>query len=90
MLTKRQLDKYADVLLWGLKTARKNRFNKGEIVLVRFDMEAVKLAEIIQGKLLDMGMHPILRQGLTPVMEHNCYGKSNSRQLVFIAPGQKK
>jgi aminopeptidase len=90
MLTKRQLDKYADVLLWGLKTARKKRFNKGEIVLVRFDMAAVKLAEILQGKLLDMGMHPVLRQGLTPVMEHNFYGKSNNRQLVFMTPGEKE
>jgi aminopeptidase len=90
MLTKRQLEKYSDVLLWGLKTARKGSFKRNDTVLVRFDMAAVKLAEILQGKLLDMGIHPVLRQGLTPVMEHNFYVKSNNRQLVFIAPGEKE
>jgi aminopeptidase len=90
MLTKTQLDKYSDVLLWGLKTARKERFRKGDIVLVRFDLPAVKLAESLQSKLLEMGLNPVLRAGMTPVMEHNFYGKSNDRQLVFIAPGGKE
>ena len=90
MLTKRQFEKYSDVLLWGLKTARKGRFKRNDAVLVRFDSAAVNLAETLQGKLLDMGLHPVLRQGLTPVMEHNFYGKSNNRQLVFIAPGEKE
>ena len=84
MLTKRQLDKYSDVLLWGLKTARKERFNKGEIVLVRFDLLAVKLAEFLQSKLLEMGVNPVLRPGLTPVMEHNFYEKAKNKQLVFL------
>ena len=29
MLTRKQLDKYADVLLWGLNTARNGKFKKG-------------------------------------------------------------
>jgi len=32
MLTKKQLDKYADVLLWGLKAARSGKFKKGDVV----------------------------------------------------------
>ncbi|MBU1902969.1 MAG: aminopeptidase [Proteobacteria bacterium] len=83
MLTKKQLDKYADVLLWGLKTARNGRFKRGDVVLVQFDLLAVHLAEILQGKLLDMGMNPVMRSGLSPVMEHNFYKKANNRQLVF-------
>lgn len=83
MLTKKQLDKYADVLLWGLKTARNGRFKKGDVVLIQFDLPAVQLAEILQGKLLDMGMNPVMRSGLSPVMEHNFYKKANNRQLVF-------
>jgi len=90
MLTKRQTEKYSDVLLWGLKTARKRKFKRNDIVLLRFDPAAIKLAETLHGKLLDMGMHPVLRQGLTPVMEHNFYGKSNNRQIVFLAPGEKE
>jgi aminopeptidase len=90
MLTKRQIDKYSDVLLWGLKTARKKNFKKDEVILVQFDLPAIKLAEILQGKFLDMGMNPVLRLGETPIMEHNFYKKANNKQLVFLAPGQKE
>ena len=90
MLTKRQTDKYSDVMLWGLKTARKKNFKKNEVVLVQFDLPAIKLAEILQGKFLDMGINPVLRLGETPIMEHNFYKKANNKQLVFLAPGQKE
>ena len=83
MLTKKQFDKYADVLLWGLKAARSGKFKRGDVVLVQFDLPAVRLAEILQAKLLDMGMNPVMRSGLTPVMEHNFYEKANNKQLVF-------
>ncbi|MDY6971339.1 MAG: aminopeptidase [Thermodesulfobacteriota bacterium] len=90
MLTKKQMNKYSDVLLWGLKTARKGKFRRDEIVLVRFDLPAINLAEILQGKLLDMGLNPVLRAGATPIMEHNFYKRSNNRQLEFVAPGEKE
>ena len=32
MLTNDQLQKYAEVLFWGLETARKNRFKKNDII----------------------------------------------------------
>ncbi len=83
MLTKKQLEKYADVLLWGLKTARSGKFKRGDVVLVQFDLPAVHLAEFLQAKLLDMGMNPVVRSGLTPIMEHNFYEKANNKQLVF-------
>ena len=90
MVTKRQMDKYSDVLLWGLKTARTGNFTKNEVVLIRFDLAALNLAEILHAKLLDMGLNPVLRFGLTPVMEHNFYEKTNNRQLVFVGPGEKE
>lgn len=90
MLTKKQMDKYSDVLLWALKTARKGRFKKNEIVLIRFDMAAIRMCEILQGKLLDRGMNPVLRLGLTHKMEHNFYSKANNKQLVFLGPGETK
>ena len=83
MLTKKQLDKYADVLLWGLKAARSDKFKRGDVVLVQFDLPAVRLAEFLQPKLLDMGMNPVMRSSVTPVMEHNLYEKANNKQLVF-------
>jgi aminopeptidase len=90
MLTKGQMDKYSDVLLWGLKTSRKGRFKKNESVLIQFELPAIRLAEVLQAKLLDMGVNPIMRLGMTPVMEHNFFEKANNSQLVFLAPGQKE
>ena len=83
MLTKKQLDKYADVLLWGLKAARSGKFKRGDVVLVQFDLPAVRLAEFLQGKLLDMGVNPVMRSSLTPDMEYSFYKKANNKQLVF-------
>jgi len=90
MLTREKVEKYADVLLWGIRTARTEQYKRGDIVLVRYDRPAAVLAEILQGRLLDMGLNPIMRAGLSPMMEHNFYGKSNTRQLAFVAPGEKE
>jgi aminopeptidase len=89
MLSEEELDKYSDVLLWALKTARKGRFRKGDIVLIRYNLAALKMAEMLQAKLLDRGINPILRLGMTPVMERQFYLKANGRQLVFHPPGEK-
>jgi aminopeptidase len=90
MLTKRHLEKYADVLLWALRTARKGRFRKNEVVLLRFGLPAVTLAEAIHRKLLDLGLNVILRSGMTPEMEHDFYARSNQRQLVFVGPWEQE
>lgn len=89
MFTNEKLEKYADVLLWGIKTARTEKYKPGDIMMIRFDRSAVHLAEILQGRLLDQGLNPIMRGGLTPLMEHHFYGKSNGKQLAFIAPGER-
>lgn len=89
MLTKKQLDKYADVLLWGLKTARSQTFKRGDIVLVQFDPLAVQLAEFLHEKLLDMGVNPVMRAGTTATMEQNFFLKANNKQLVFLGSWEK-
>ncbi len=89
-LTEKQLTRYADVLLWGLKTARGKRYRKHDIVVIRFDPPAVRLAEILQAKILDMGMHAIPRMGLTSTMEENFYKRADRRQLVFQMPGERE
>jgi aminopeptidase len=89
-LTEKHLARYADVLLWGLKTARAKKYRKNDIVLIRFDPAAVRLAEILQARILDMGMHAIPRMGLTFTMEENFYKKAGRRQLVFQTPGERE
>ena len=88
VLTEKQLDKYSDVLLWALKTARSGAYRKNDVVLIRYDFAAVKLAEILQGKLLDMGINPVLRTGPTATMERHFFEKANPKQLAFQAPGE--
>jgi len=89
MFTEKQLDRYADVLIWGLTKARSRKYKKGDIISVRFNLSALRLAEILQEKLLDMGMNPVVRMLSTPAMECNFFGKGNDRQLVFEPPGEK-
>ncbi len=90
MLTEKQLQRYADVLLWGLKTARSGRFKKNDIVLIRYNLPSVRLAEILYEKLLEKGQNPVTRAIYTPEMEKSFYKLSSNKQLVFQAPGDKK
>ncbi|MFP4035894.1 MAG: aminopeptidase [Desulfobacteraceae bacterium] len=87
MLGKQTMEKYAQVLLWGMQTARKEPFSRGDVVIVRFDRAAVPLAEIVHSRLMDFGYHPVMRMGLTHLMEKNFFQKADNDQLVFIPPG---
>jgi len=89
-LTEIQLERYADVLLWGLRTSRREKYKKNDIILIRFDPPAIKLAEILNRQILDMGKNPVLRIGLTAKMERDFFEKGNNKQLVFLAPGEKE
>lgn len=89
MLTENHLNRYADVLLWGLRKARSNRFKKGDVILVRYHLPAIQLAQILQSRLLAWGMHPVLRLSPTPTMEKTFLGQANSQQLEFQTPGDK-
>ena len=89
MLTKKQLKKYSDVLIWGLKAARTQSYKKGDIVLVQYDPPAVHLAECLQESLLKWGMISVLRSGPTTRMEQNFYDKANQKQLTFLGSWEK-
>jgi aminopeptidase len=90
MLSERNLEKYADVLLWALNTAKKKPLKKNDIVLIQYDLPALRLTEILHARLLDMGARPVQRIAATYRMELNFYQKANPRQLTFIAPGDEE
>jgi aminopeptidase len=90
MLKAIHLQRYAQVLIWGLKTARMERFKKGDIVLIHYDMSALPLAEVVYTHLLEMGLNPLQRMSLSPEMEHGFYSLSNTKQLVFKTPGDEE
>lgn len=90
MLTEKQLNNYADVLIWGLKTARTQTYKKNDIVLVRYNLPALRLAEILQQRLLAWGVHPVMRLLATATMERSFFEMANDKQLVFEAPGERE
>ena len=90
MFTQKQLERYADVLWWGLTTAKKVAFKKNDIVLIRYNSSAVQLAEVLYAGLLSRGMHPVQRVSPSTTMEKDFYLRSSNRQLVFIPPGEKE
>ena len=89
MLTDLQLDRYADVLFWALKTARKKRFKKGDLILLRYHLAALCLAERLYARILEAGMHPVHRLLLTRQMELDFYQLSDKRQLAYHPPGSE-
>lgn len=90
MLKERDLERYADVLLWGLMTSRPEGFRKKDLILIQYGHAALRLAEILYDRIIAAGMNPIQRLGLTVDMERSFYGKADRRQLVFQAPGEKE
>lgn len=90
MCTDEHLNKYADVLLWALQTARTGKFKKQDMILIQYDLAALRLAEILYERIVRAGMNPIQRAGLTTAMERAFYELSSRHQLTFIPPGEKE
>ncbi len=89
MLTMEELERYAEVLLWGLKTARKGKFKKHDVVALRYHQPAKSLANILFERLLQCGFHPVQRVMETPEMETSFYAHASPRQLAFVPPGDE-
>lgn len=83
MLTKIQMEKYADVLIWGLQTARKNPFKPYDIIMLRHDFNALAFVEILYQKLIKKKYHVIVRSLSTPDMEKSFYGLTDKKQRIF-------
>lgn len=87
MFTAEELEKYAATLWWGLTTARPVPFAPGERVLLRFDLEALPLAEALYPLLLDKGLLPVVRMNFTPSLEKSFYGLGSEAQITDVPPG---
>jgi len=90
MFSNKQLERYSDILIWGLKKARTGKYNRNDNILIRYDSAATKLAEVLQSRILAMGMNPVLRITYSPQMDRNFYEKANAKQLIFQPPGEKE
>lgn len=89
-LTKTQTDKYADVMLWALQTARRNgKFKPYDVVLLRYEPLALPLAQSLYQKLLDAKFNVIARQDNPEPFARAFYGTADDKQLTFLPPGEE-
>lgn len=86
------LNKYAEVMIWALETARKGtggEYKKGDIILVRYELDSLGLAEIVYRKLLEKGLRVIPRMDITPKMEFDFFDIADDEQLKFLGSWEK-
>lgn len=89
--TKKQNEKYADVMIWAMESARKNgKFKPYDTVLLRSDFSARPLAEQIYTKLLEKRYHVVLRWNAPENFSKTFYSLADDKQLAFLAPGEKE
>ncbi len=87
MLSPENLESYAEVLLWALRTSRAVPFKNGDLVLLRYDVDAVPLAEAVYAALMDARLHPLPLALPTAFMQAEHFGNSSFGQLTFAQPG---
>ncbi|MBD3347011.1 MAG: aminopeptidase [Chitinivibrionales bacterium] len=89
VFTQTQLERYADVLLWGLQTARTKPFKAYDKVILRIERDALDLAEVVHRKILEKQWVPVMKLFPTPTMEKQFYTVTDQKQRRFIGPWDK-
>ncbi|WP_428073949.1 aminopeptidase [Candidatus Avelusimicrobium aviculae] len=90
-LTKTQTDKYADVMLWALQTARRNgKFKPYDVVLLRYEPLALPLAQSLYKKMLENKFHVVVRQDNPEEFARLFYTLGDDKQLTFVSPWDKE
>ncbi len=87
LLSPTHLASYAEVLIWAMRTSRAVPFKNGELVLLRYDHDALPLAEAVYAELMDAHLHPLPLALPTAFMQAEHFGNSSFGQLTFAQPG---
>lgn len=90
MFTEKELEKYADIMIWGLTAARTGDFAEGDAVLLRYDLLSIKLAEALYTQLIKKGLNVSARMNVNANMEKSFYSNAQNPQLDFKTPGDKE
>lgn len=91
MFTEKQLNNYAEAMLWGLNKMNSNqKIKKGDVVLIRTMISALPLAEMVYTKLLQAEYHPIVDILMTEELEVIKYDNAKDFQLDFFYPWWKE
>lgn len=90
ILTKSQLNKYADVMVWAMEYGRLGgKFKKYDTVLVRCEVGATELARAVYERLLDKKYNPVVRFMAPEGFQQALYGKADDKQLAYIPAGEE-
>lgn len=84
------LEKYAEVLFWGFRMAKKKPIEPSALVMVRYDHAALPLAEAMVRLLHEEHCIPIPRAMPSVSMEHDFYALANNKRLTYEIPGTKE
>ncbi len=90
IFTKKQLENYADTLLWGLTAERKRSLKRGDVIIVRVNLDAMPLAEVVHRKLVERGLNVVFRYLPNPRIEKDFYMLSDKAQREFVNTGEKE
>lgn len=81
------IENYAEVLLWAVNESRPEPMKHRDVVLIRYDIPGLALAEAVYSCLMDAHLMPVPLALPTPNMEAERYFNSNYGQLLFQQPG---
>ncbi|MBP7735577.1 MAG: aminopeptidase [Spirochaetes bacterium] len=90
MLSSNHIEKYADVLIWALETARTKPFKPYDVILLRYELPSLPLAEALHRKLVRRKWNVVVRGLLNPAMETDFFTYSDTRQRKFIGQWEEK
>lgn len=90
MLSATELKKYADVLIWGLEIAREKKLAPGHSILLRADLAAMPLVDVLYARLLEAGAYPILRLNPPENIQQTYFKLASEDQLKFIPFGEEE
>lgn len=90
IFSKKQLENYADTLIWGLTAERKRPLKRGDVIIVRVQFDAMPLAEVVHRRLIERGLNVVFRYLPNPVIEKDFYQLSDKAQRVFVNDGEKE
>ncbi len=81
------IENYAEVLLWALNQTRDVPLKNRDVVVIRYDIPGLALAEAVYTRLMDAHLMPVPVAMPTPYMEMERYLNSSYGQLLFQQPG---
>ena len=90
IFTKKQLDSYADVMVWAMENARRGgKFKKYDTVLLRSDIAAQPLLQAIYERLLDKKYNTTVRFMAPGGLQRALYTKADDKQLAYLPAGEE-